>query len=65
MSFIERLTKEREELSDKVEKIFTFVVSEKFNELDEQNKMLLFHQERHMRNYLGVLDQRIELLSDK
>ncbi|MNJ08772.1 hypothetical protein D3C77_28970 [compost metagenome] len=65
MSFMERLKKEREELSDKIEKLMLFLVSEKFNELDDQNKLLLNQQEVHMQCYLRVLDQRIELLSGK
>lgn len=65
MSFIDRLKEERDVLFDKIEKLMSFLVSEKFNELDDQNKLLLNQQEMHMQRYLRVLEQRIELLGAK
>ena len=62
MSFIERLKSERKELSEKTEKLMSFITSEKFNELDSVNKMLLEQQEICMQRYLKILDERIGLL---
>ena len=62
MSFIERLKSERKELSEKTEKLMSFLTSEKFNELDSVNKMLLEQQESCMQRYLRILDERIGLL---
>lgn len=62
MSFIERLKSERKELSEKTEKLMSFLTSEKFNELDSVNKMLLEQQESCMQRYLKILDERIGLL---
>ena len=62
MSFIERLKSERKELSEKTEKLMSFLTSEKFNELDSLNKVLLKEQEICMHRYLRILDERIGLL---
>ena len=62
MRFIERLKSERKELSEKTEKLMSFLTSEKFNELDSVNKMLLEQQESCMQRYLRILDERTSLL---
>lgn len=61
-TFLDRLIKEKEELSDKVIKLATFLAKEELNlTLSEANYLLLKQQLVHMNDYLNILIIRIEL----
>ena len=60
-SFFERLLIEAQELATKTNALNDFMRTQKFVDLDRQNKDLLYKQSRLMNEYLQVLDQRIEL----
>ena len=62
-TFFDRLKKEESELSDKCEKLASFIRSENFNNVETEQRRLLKLQYGHMNEYLGVLSQRIKLLS--
>lgn len=61
--FITRLLDERDELSDKIKKLSSFIGTEAFSKLDDTNRNLLFEQEIAMIKYLTILIQRIEHLT--
>lgn len=60
--FAYRLQNERDELAERVEKLGAFIQSDNFAQLNEQQRELLQEQHQIMQAYLGVLNQRIELL---
>ena len=64
-SFLERLLIEAQELATKTNALNDFMRTQKFVDLDRQNKDLLYKQSRLMNEYLQVLGQRIELLGEK
>lgn len=64
-SFYERLLTEAQELATKTNALNDFMRTQKFVDLDRQNKDLLYKQSRLMNEYLQVLGQRIELLGEK
>lgn len=55
----QRVVEEREELLLKYNKLQNFINSEKFSELDEDDKKLLKYQLYTMSQYLRILDLRI------
>ena len=61
-SFKERLIKEHEELSDKLNKLYTFGSTEKFKELDPIHQRLLIIQSGSMATYNETLKLRLGLL---
>ena len=61
-SFKERLIKEHEELSDKLNKLYTFGSTEKFKELDPIHQQLLIIQSGSMATYNETLKLRLGLL---
>ena len=61
-SFKERLIKEQEELSDKLNKLYTFGSTEKFKELDPIHQQLLIIQSGSMATYNETLKLRLGLL---
>jgi len=61
----ERLLTEAQELATKTNALNDFMRTQKFVDLDRQNKDLLYQQSRLMNEYLQVLGQRIELLGEK
>lgn len=63
-SFLDRLCIERDNLADKLGKLYTFISSPKFEDTikDRQQRKLLLKQGNCMANYLNVLNQRIDLL---
>lgn len=61
-SFKERLIKEQEELSDKLNKLYTFGSTEKFKELDPIHQRLLIIQSGSMATYNETLKLRLGLL---
>ena len=61
-SFKERLIKEHEELSDKLNKLYTFGSTEKFKELDPIHQQLLVIQSGSMATYNETLKLRLGLL---
>ena len=64
-SFFDRLLIEAQELATKTNALNDFMRTQKFVDLDRQNKDLLYKQSRLMNEYLQVLGQRIELLGEK
>lgn len=61
-TFLERLEVERTELNINYVKLDSYIESsEHFKTLSIQNRMLLKNQRVTMRNYLDVLDARIEI----
>jgi hypothetical protein len=63
--FFERLLSETQELATKTNALNDFMRTQKFVDLDRQNKDLLYKQSRVMNKYLQVLGKRIELLGEK
>lgn len=62
-TFIERLQVEKSELSEKVEKLVSFIDNEElFSKIDPMQQTLLKQQVGYMQGYLSVLEQRLELL---
>ncbi len=61
----ERLVQERAELSEKFEKLRSFVESDDIRGIDPLNRDLLLTQANVMQSYLGVLSIRIGLNSSK
>lgn len=61
----ERLIKEKEELSDKLDKLQQFIfANEKFSELDATNRALLIAQSDAMNSYENILEMRINGVPD-
>lgn len=56
------LIKERDELDDKVNKLHDFLFAQNFYVLDKEQKILLREQYKVMRQYLNILNCRIDLL---
>jgi len=54
-----RVIEELNELEEKTTKLYYFLDSEKFNELDKTDQHLLKQQYYAMRVYSGILNQRI------
>lgn len=57
-TYKDRLEIELEELNEKLQKLSLFIASEKFDNLDEVDKVLLKNQEYVMTNYRDILLQR-------
>lgn len=57
----ERVVNEKQELDVKIEKLVSFIKTPKFNELDNQNKLLLQFQVEPMQDYSRILGERIAL----
>lgn len=63
--FVFRLQNERDELAERYEKLEAFLSTEKFNQLDAQNKELLREQLYVMGKYLSVLNARLDIANSK
>lgn len=63
-TFLDRLKKERDELKAKYNGLCHFLKAENFKQLSNVNQMLLWNQEKHMHEYLYILEVRLELLSN-
>lgn len=62
----ERVEVERNELNEKLQKLTGFINNrEKFTELPKKQQMLLERQERAMKAYLDILDQRLRVATDQ
>jgi len=61
-TFKDRLIKEQVELEEKLNKLDNFIVSEKFNEIDDVQKALLQVQATAMNSYNQCLKERLERL---
>lgn len=61
-TFIDRLGKELEGLTDKHDKLLTFLGTEKFYALSVDHQCLLRAQFGAMSSYLWILHQRLNLL---
>ena len=59
--YVERISKERDELHEKIEKLTKFIGSEKFNELHELQKRYLILQSSIMLSYEHILELRLHL----
>jgi len=64
-SFYDRLLVEAQELATKTNALNDFMRTQKFVDLDRENKDLLYKQSRLMNEYLQILGQRLDLLGDK
>ena len=64
VTWLDRLRAERDELAAKVDKLAAFLDSGKTCQSGEAHHALLVAQLPHMRAYLDVLDQRIQLAED-
>ena len=60
-SIKERVEKELEDLRNKENKLSNFIYSDKLEALSKESQFLLNKQVRVMREYIGILEQRIEL----
>ena len=60
--FTSRLQNEREELSDKIDKLHVFIKSENYKNIDIEQQALLPIQLKVMQSYDEILRTRIELL---
>ena len=61
-TFYDRLLKERKDLTEKIDKLTTFLTTKKFEDLYAEDQRLLVDQHAHMLNYRGVLCKRISRL---
>ena len=61
-TFLERLKTEATELEEKLDKLDSFLDSEKSNDIDDVQKALLSVQATAMNTYLQCLMQRIKRL---
>lgn len=57
----ERVFAEKRELDEKLSKLSPFIGSDGFNNLDMEERSLLYQQEQLMRRYSHVLSLRITL----
>ena len=60
--FRSRLYEERDQLLDRIEKLKTFIVSARFDDLPEIERKALKEQLPHMQGYFDVLDKRVSRL---
>lgn len=58
-TFLDRMIIEREELSNKIDKLEKFICSEKFNSLNDKQRILLNMQLHSMIEYLLIIKERI------
>ena len=59
--FVKRLIIERDELNTKWEKLRDFIATNRYDNLDNENKMLLSAQFNIMGAYLCILERRIDI----
>ena len=62
-TFLDRLNAEKSDLSERLEKLTSFIHSDKFQSVSSNQRRLLKLQVSHMRDYLSVLDERLKELS--
>lgn len=60
--FIERMKVERDELSDRLNKLHAYIDSPQFDEIGKLPQSLLIKQSAHMQSYLDVLNKRIYMM---
>lgn len=59
--FVQRMLVEYEDLQDKLVKLDAFINSDKFKELDDENRSLLNAQYHTMYTYKVILSRRIKI----
>lgn len=59
--FVKRLIIEKDELNTKWEKLRDFIATNKYDNLNNENKMLLSTQFNIMAAYLCILERRIDI----
>ena len=59
--FVQRMLVEYEDLQDKLVKLGAFINSDKFKELDDENRSLLNAQYHTMYTYKVILSKRIKI----
>lgn len=64
-NYISRMHVELQELKVRRQKLQNFIVSERFNNLDNVDQYLMLHQYTAMGDYLSVLKMRIKRAEDK
>ena len=63
--FVKRLIVEKNELNTKWEKLRDFISTNKYDNLDNENKLLLSAQFNIMGAYLCILERRIDINSEE
>ena len=63
--FVFHLQNERDKLAERYKKLEAFLSTDKFNQLDTQNKELLREQLYAMVKYLSVLNARLDIAKSK
>lgn len=61
----ERVLDERFGLNSKITNLDTFLISDSFKKLSEDEKSLLEKQNLVMKDYLSILDERVEFYRNK
>ena len=64
-NYISRMLVELQELNERRQKLQNFIISERFNNLDNVDQYLMLHQYTAMGDYLSVLKMRIKRAEDK
>lgn len=61
--FKSRLSDEKQELDNKIEKLTAFIGGDNFSAIDEKQQVLLTQQLPVMKQYSDILTERIDLLN--
>lgn len=59
----DRVIEEQKELSIRTEKLYDFLFSKEYDNLDIEMRRLLIEQHSYMKNYLRILNKRIALIN--
>lgn len=59
--YVERISKERDEIHERIEKLMKFIGSKKFNELHELHKRYILLQSSIMISYEHILNLRLHI----
>lgn len=62
---IDRVKEEMNQLEIKKQKLSDFIASEKFTTLSDKHQFLLKRQLELQRAYVGILQQRLQLMEDE
>ena len=62
--FIQRVINEQKELEEKTTKLGAFLLTEKYQELEPEMRLLLAQQSAFMGGYNMILKRRIDLLTN-
>ena len=59
--WLQRVVDEQQQLDEKLTKLNAYIMSDAFDSLDKQNRVLLIQQQAFMSAYLEVLIERINI----